>query len=85
MAYGFCSIFRVNLYVVWFVCDCVMVKDRFHRVLGLSKTNIVFRDSKIPSRMANGGVPKFPHTLVNWSCQLWITITFSSELRFVFS
>ena len=37
MAYGFRSIFRANLYVVWFVCDCVMVKDRFHRVLGLSK------------------------------------------------
>ena len=38
MAYGFCSIFRVNFYVVWFVCDCVMVKDRFHGVLGLSET-----------------------------------------------
>ena len=38
MAYGFRSVFRANLYVVWFVCDCVMVKDRFHRVLGLSKT-----------------------------------------------
>ena len=23
---------------MWFVCDCVMVKDRFHRVLGLSET-----------------------------------------------
>ena len=30
--------FRVNLYVVWFVCDCVMVEDRFHEVLGLSET-----------------------------------------------
>ena len=38
MAYGFCSVFRANLYVVWFVCDCVMVKDRFHGVLGLSET-----------------------------------------------
>ena len=38
MAYGFHSIFQENLYVVWFVCDCVMVKDRFHRVLGLSET-----------------------------------------------
>ena len=38
MAYGFRSIFRANLYVVWFVCDCVMVKDWFHGVLGLSKT-----------------------------------------------
>ena len=34
------------------------------------KQNIVFWDSKIPSIMANGGVPKFPHTLVNWSRQL---------------
>ena len=32
------SNFRVNLYAVWFVCDCVMVKDRFHGVLGLSET-----------------------------------------------
>ena len=38
MAYGFHSIFWVNLYVVWFVCDFVIVKDRFHRVLGLSET-----------------------------------------------
>ena len=37
MVYGFCSVFRANLYVVWFVCDYVMVKDRFHRVLGLSE------------------------------------------------
>ena len=38
MAYEFRPVFRANLYVVWFVCDCVMVKDRFHGVLGLSKT-----------------------------------------------
>ena len=37
MAYEFHSVFRANLYVVWIVCDCVMVKDRFHRVLGLSE------------------------------------------------
>ena len=37
MAYGFRSVFWANLYVVWFVCNCVMVKDRFHRVLGLSE------------------------------------------------
>ena len=37
MAYKFRSIFRAKLYIVWFVCDCVMVKDRFHRVLGLSE------------------------------------------------
>ena len=35
MAYGFSSVFRANLYFVWFVCDCVMVKYRFHRVLEL--------------------------------------------------
>ena len=38
MAYGFCPVFWENLYVVWFVCDCVMVKDRFRGVLGLSET-----------------------------------------------
>ena len=38
MAYGFHSVFKENLYHVWFVCDCVMVKDRIHEVLGLSKT-----------------------------------------------
>ena len=37
MAYGFRPVFLVNLYVVWFICDCVMVKDRFHGVLGLSE------------------------------------------------
>ena len=37
MAYGFCPVFRANLYVVWFVCDCVMVKDQFYGVLGLSE------------------------------------------------
>ena len=38
MAYGFRPIFRANLYVVWFVCDCVMVKDQFYGVLGLYET-----------------------------------------------
>ena len=38
MAYGFRPVFHVNLYVVWFICDCVMVKDWFHGVLELSKT-----------------------------------------------
>ena len=37
MAYGFRPIFQAKLYVVWFVCDCVMVKDRFHGVSGLSE------------------------------------------------
>ena len=58
MAYGFRLVFPGEF--VCCVCDCVMVKDRFHGVLGQSKLNIVFRDSKIPSKMANGGVPKFP-------------------------
>ena len=39
MAYGFRLVFRENLYVVWFVCDCVMVKDQFYGVLGLSETD----------------------------------------------
>ena len=38
MAYRFRPVFRTNLYVVWFVCDCVMVKDQFYGVLGLSET-----------------------------------------------
>ena len=38
MAYGFRPVFRANLYVVWFVCDCVMVKDQFYRVSRLSET-----------------------------------------------
>ena len=38
MAYWFRPIFRVNLDFVWFVCDCVMVKDQFYGVLGLSET-----------------------------------------------
>ena len=38
MAYGFRPIFRANLDVVWFVCDCVMVEDHFYEVSGLSET-----------------------------------------------
>ena len=38
MAYGFRLIFRANLYVVWFVCNCVMVKGQFYGVSGLSET-----------------------------------------------
>ena len=50
MAYGFCSVFWANLYVVWFVCDCVMVKDRFHRVLGLSKIEHFVSGQKNPEQ-----------------------------------
>ena len=38
MAYEFRPVFWANLDVMWFVCDCVMVKDQFYRVLGLSET-----------------------------------------------
>ena len=38
MAYGFRLVFWANLYVVWFVCDCVMVKDQFYGVSELSET-----------------------------------------------
>ena len=38
MAYEFRPIFRANLDVMWFVCDCVMVKYQFYRVSGLSET-----------------------------------------------
>ena len=37
MAYGVRSVFQANLDVMWFVCDCVMVKDQFYGVSGLSK------------------------------------------------
>ena len=37
MAYGFRPVFQANLYVVWFVCDCVMVKDQFYGVSKLSE------------------------------------------------
>ena len=38
MAYGFRLFFRANLDDVLFVCDCVMVKDQFYGVSGLSET-----------------------------------------------
>ena len=38
MVYGFRPVFRENFDVVWFVCDCVMVKDQFYRVSGLPET-----------------------------------------------
>ena len=40
----------------------------------------MFWDGKIPSKMTNGGVPKFLHTLVNRPRQLLTVITLSSEL-----
>ena len=64
MAYEFRLVFRANLDVMWFVCDYVMVKDQFYRVSDCPRSNTVLWDGKISSRMTNGGVPKFPHTLV---------------------
>ena len=55
MAYWFRSILWVNLYVVWFVCDCVMVKDRFHRVLGLSKIEHYVSGQKNPEQNGKRG------------------------------
>ena len=40
MAYGFRPVFRTNLYVMWFVCDYVMVKELFYGVLELSETKL---------------------------------------------
>ena len=82
MAYGFRSVFLVNLYVLWFVSDCVMVKDQFHGVLGVSETEHCVSGQQNLKQNGKRGVPKFSHTLVNRPCQLWTTITFSSELRF---
>ena len=80
MAYGFRSVFRENLYVVFVIVW--WSKTGFMGFWDCPKQNIVFRDNKIPSKMANEGVPKFPHPLVNRPRQLWMAITFSSELRF---
>ena len=55
MANGFRSIFRANLYVVWFVCDCVMVKDRFHRVLRLSDIEHCVSRQKNPEQNGKRG------------------------------
>ena len=38
MANGFRPVFRANLDVMWFVCDCVMVKDKFYKVSRLFET-----------------------------------------------
>ena len=55
MAYRFRSVFWANLYVVWFVCDCVMVKDRFHRVLGLSETEHCVSGQQNPEQNSKRG------------------------------
>ena len=55
MVYGFRSVFRANLYVVWFVYDYVMVKDRFHRVLGLSETEHCVSGQQNPEQNGKRG------------------------------
>ena len=55
MAHGFRSIFWANLYVVWFVCDCVMVKDWFHRVLGLSEIKHCVSGQQNPEQNSKRG------------------------------
>ena len=55
MAYGFHPVFRANLDVVWFVCDCVMVKDQFYGVLGLFETEHCVRGWKNPEQNGKRG------------------------------
>ena len=55
MAYGFRLVFWANLYVVWFVCDCVIVKGRFHRVLGLSEIEHCVSGQKNPEQNGKRG------------------------------
>ena len=55
MAYGFRPVFRANLYVVWFVCDCVMVKDQFYGVSGLSETEHCVLGWKTPEQNGKRG------------------------------
>ena len=81
MAYGFRPVFRVNLDVMWFDCDCVMVKDQFYRVLGLSKTEHCVLGWQNPEQKGKRGCAQIS-ALVNRPRQLWTAITFSSELRF---
>ena len=82
MTYGFRPIFRANLYVVWFVCDCVMVKDQFYGVLGLSKTEHCVLGWQNPEQNGKRGCAQISTHPCESARQLWTTITFSSELRF---
>ena len=82
MAYWFRPIFRANLYVVWFVWDCVIVKDQFYEVSGLSEIEHCVLGWQNPEQNGKRGVPKYPRTLVNRPRQLWTTITLKSGLRF---
>ena len=40
---------------MWFVCDCVMVKDRFHRVLGLSEIEYCISRQQNPEHNGKRG------------------------------
>ena len=55
MAYGSLSGFQANLFVVYFVCDCVMVKDQFLRVLGLSETKHCVSGQQNPEQNGKRG------------------------------
>ena len=55
MAYGFRSVFRANLDVVWFGFDCVMVKDKFYGVSGLSETKHCVLGCKNPEQNGKRG------------------------------
>ena len=55
MAYGFRPVFWVNFYVVWFVCDCVMNKDQFYRISGLSETKHCVLGRKNPEQNGKRG------------------------------
>ena len=48
MAYGLSPVFRENLDVMWFVCDCVMVKYKFCRVSRMSETEHCVLGSQNP-------------------------------------
>ena len=40
---------------MWFVCDCVMAKDRFHKVLGLSETEHCVSGQQNPEQNGKRG------------------------------
>ena len=89
MAYRFRPIFLANLYVVWFVCDCVMVKDQFHGVLGLSETKHCVMGQQNPEHNGKRGcaqISAHPRESAASTSDdhnfLRTTITFLFELRF---
>ena len=83
MAYRFRPIFWENLDVMWFVCDCVMVKDQFYRVSGLSETEHGVLGWQNPEQNDKRGCAQISAHPCESTCQLWTAITFSFEPRFV--